>query len=63
MQIKKRLLFALLAVFIVVLVGSLGYFILLGGKPRFMDCIYMTVISLTTVGYGEILDIRRKYPR
>jgi voltage-gated potassium channel len=62
MQIKKRLLFALLAVFIVVLVGSLGYFILLGGKPRFMDCIYMTVISLTTVGYGEILDIRGNIP-
>lgn len=62
MHIKKRLLFALLAVFFVVLAGSLGYFILLGGKPRFMDCIYMTVISLTTVGYGEILEIRGNIP-
>ena len=62
MHIKKRLLFALLAVFFVVLAGSLGYFILLGGKPRFMDCIYMTVISLTTVGYGEILEVRGNIP-
>jgi len=62
MHIKKRLLFTLLAVFFVVLAGSLGYFILLGGKPRFMDCIYMTVISLTTVGYGEILEIRGNIP-
>jgi len=58
MHLKKRLLFALLAVFFVVLAGSAGYFILLGGKPRFMDCVYMTVISLTTVGYGEILEVR-----
>lgn len=62
MHIKKRLLFAVLAVFLVVLVGSTGYFILLGGKPRFMDCVYMTVISLTTVGYGEILEIRGNIP-
>jgi len=62
MQIKKRLLFAILAVILVVLAGSIGYFILLGGKPRFMDCIYMTVISLTTVGYGEILEIRGNIP-
>ncbi|MEW6672444.1 MAG: potassium channel protein [Thermodesulfobacteriota bacterium] len=62
MYIKKRLLFALLAVFLVVMAGSIGYFILLGGEPRFMDCIYMTVISLTTVGYGEILNVRGNIP-
>lgn len=58
MHIKKRLLFIACAVFAVVMLGSVGYFILLGGKPRFMDCIYMTIISLTTVGYGEILEVR-----
>ena len=62
MQFKKRLYFVLLAVFAVVMAGSTGYFILLGGKPRFMDCLYMTVISLTTVGYGEILEIRGNIP-
>jgi len=62
MQFKKRLYFVLLAVFAVVMAGSTGYFILLGGKPRFMDCIYMTIISLTTVGYGEILEVRGNVP-
>jgi len=61
-QIKKRLLFALLAIFLVILAGSVGYFILLGGNPRFMDCIYMTVISVATVGYGEILEVRGNVP-
>jgi voltage-gated potassium channel len=38
--------------------GSLGYYILFGGTQRFMDCLFMTVISLTTVGYGEVIPIR-----
>lgn len=36
--------------------GTLGYFILGHGKWSVADCAYMTVISLTTVGYGEVLD-------
>jgi voltage-gated potassium channel len=36
-------------------VGTLGYYFLGHGKWRLADCAYMTVISLTTVGYGEIL--------
>lgn len=58
MLIKKRLLFVILAIFLVVMAGSIGYYVLMGGKPRFMDCVYMTIISLTTVGYGEILEVR-----
>lgn len=62
MQIKKRLFFISLVIFSVVMGGSVGYYVLLGGRQRFMDCVYMTVISLTTVGYGEIFDIRGKIP-
>jgi len=57
MNIKKRLYFVLIAIFIVISAGSIGYYILFGGKPKFMDCIFMTVISLTSVGYGEILQV------
>ncbi len=58
MQIKKRLFFISIAVITVVMAGSLGYYFLFGGTQRFMDCLFMTVISLTTVGYGEVIPIR-----
>ena len=57
MDIKKRLYFVLIAIVVIISAGSIGYYILFGGKPKFMDCIFMTVISLTSVGYGEILQV------
>jgi len=36
-------------------VGTTGYYLLGQGRWSISDCLYMTVISLTTVGYGEIL--------
>lgn len=57
MSIKKRLHFILIAIFFVIIIGSFGYYILFGGKQNFLDCLYMTVISITSVGYGEVLEI------
>jgi voltage-gated potassium channel len=57
MSIKNRLYLLLFAIFLVIMTGSIGYYILFGGEPKFIDCIYMTVITLTSVGYGEVLEI------
>ena len=62
MSLKKRLYFILFAIIIVILGGSLGYYLLFDGKPNFMDCMYMTVISLTSVGYGEVLKVSGNIP-
>ena len=62
MELKKRLYLVLAAIFFVVIVGSTGYYIIFGGQPKFMDCLYMTVISITSVGYGEILDVTGNIP-
>jgi len=62
MDIKKRLYLLLVMIFIVVLVGSTGYYILFGGEPTFIDCVYMTVISITSVGYGEVFQIAGNVP-
>jgi len=62
MSIKRRLYFVLVAILFVVIMGSTGYYIMFGGKPRFMDCLYMTVISLTSVGYGEVLSVTGNIP-
>ncbi|MBW2410047.1 MAG: potassium channel protein [Deltaproteobacteria bacterium] len=57
MEPRKRLYYILLSIFLVVMIGSCGYYIIFGGSANFLDCIYMTVVSITTVGYGEILQI------
>jgi len=62
MSIKQRLYYILIAIFLVVIWGSTGYYILFGGKHSFMDCLYMTIISLTSVGYGEIIEITGNIP-
>lgn len=40
---------------VVVFGGSTGYWLIGDGKWAFPDCLYMTVITVTTVGYGEVL--------
>ncbi len=57
MPIKRKLNLLLLMIVWVFISGSAGYYILFGGRETFMDCMFMTVISLTTVGYGEIIPI------
>lgn len=41
----------------VIMAGSTGYYIIFNGEPKFLDCLYMTVVSLTTVGYGEVIEV------
>jgi voltage-gated potassium channel len=55
-SLGKRLLTGFIALVVVVLGGSLGYYLIGDGRWAFRDCMYMTVISVTTVGYGETLE-------
>ena len=62
MAIKKKLYFLLIVILFVVMTGSTGYFVLFNGKYQMNDCIYMTVISLTSVGYGEVIKVSGNLP-
>ncbi len=62
MTIKKRLFLVLLGIFFVVMAGTNGYYLLFGRQSGFIDCMYMTVISLTGVGYGEVLQVTGNVP-
>ena len=42
---------------IVVIFGTLGFYTLTDGQYSLLKCTYMTVITLTTVGFGEIIPI------
>jgi voltage-gated potassium channel len=51
----KRLFYGLVAMLIVIIGGGIGYWFIGDGRWSFTDCLYMTVITVTTVGYGEVL--------
>jgi voltage-gated potassium channel len=57
-SLQKRLLAGLLFLAVTVIGGAAGYYFIgaRGGATwSFWDCLYMTVITVTTVGYGETL--------
>jgi len=56
-EVRRRLRNAALAALGALATGTGGYMILGRGKHGFIDALYMTVISLTTVGYGEIIPM------
>ncbi len=51
----KRLIYGLVAILIVIIGGGIGYWLIGDGKWPLGDCLYMTVITITTVGYAEVL--------
>jgi voltage-gated potassium channel len=55
----RRLLIALVAVVVLVTSGSLGYDALGHGRWTFGDCVYMTIITLSTVGFGELSEMSK----
>lgn len=61
---KSRIFLAGVFLLSVTMTGTVGYYLL--GKfaqhnPgwRFGDCLYMTIITLTTVGFGEVIDLAK----
>lgn len=52
-DLRKRLFSALILIVLIFLVGTFGFFVLLDNLT-ILDSFYFTVITLTTVGYGDI---------
>ncbi len=55
MERSKHFIFAFILSSILLVLGTSGYMVIEGWD--FLDSIYMTVITLTTVGYGEVHSI------
>jgi voltage-gated potassium channel len=54
-QTTYRLLQPFIVLHIIVLMGIVGYIII--EKSSFLDALFMTTISITTVGYGEVVPL------
>jgi voltage-gated potassium channel len=52
---RNRLGGGFFALMIVIAGGTVGYYLIGKGVWAWPDCLYMTVITVTTVGYGEVL--------
>ncbi|HTM60751.1 MAG TPA: NAD-binding protein [Burkholderiales bacterium] len=49
--------FSLLAFAVIMVIGTIGYWEISGGKATVLDCAYMTFITIATIGYGEVIDL------
>jgi len=61
MELQGRIQAALGGCLALMAVGTLGYHLL--EKWDLLDSLYMTIITLTTVGYGEVHPIQRAETR
>lgn len=52
--LPRRLRRMLLVPLAITAIGTIGYPLIEGGRWSWFDGLYMTVITLTTLGYGEI---------
>ena len=63
MAARSRFILSILALLGVFLAGTAGYMTIetdaAGERPSFVDAAYMTVITLSTVGYGEVWELSR----
>ena len=57
LKILKKFLWAGLALLIVILIGTIVYWFIGNKQDSIINCIYMTVITIATIGYGEIVDL------
>jgi len=59
---RNRILAGFVAMIVVVLGGAGGFWFIGDGRWAWADCMYMTVITVTTVGFGETLEGMDKVP-
>lgn len=56
LDIKERLIKFFIYLSIPIISGILGYYIIYGNTYSWLDYLYMTVITISTVGFSEIID-------
>ncbi len=56
-SVIRNLVISILALQLVMLVGTLGYHALGDGRYTWVDCYYMTFITISTIGFNEVVDV------
>jgi voltage-gated potassium channel len=56
-EIYRKFMWAGVILIAIILIGTVGYWFIGGGQYSFVDTLYMTVITITTIGFAEIIDL------
>jgi len=56
-SIQKRFIWASIVIAAILLIGTFGYWLIGGKQYSLLDTLYMTVITVATIGYYEIIDL------
>lgn len=54
--IFRRLLTAFLVLLLIIATGTTGYYFLSAKQPSVTDSFFMTIITITTIGFGEVIE-------
>jgi voltage-gated potassium channel len=57
MSPRRRLVYVATALLVVIAVGTIGYKVIGGEEWSFLDAVYMTITTLSTVGFKEVHDL------
>ena len=58
--IPKKLQHVIIAIIAIILIGTIGFKIIGGKNKSFLDALFMTAITITTVGYGDVIGLDDK---
>ena len=56
-QVYRKFILAGIVLLFILIIGTSGYRIIGGSGYSFVDCFYMTAITISTIGFGEIIDL------
>jgi len=56
-RILKRFIWPGIALIAVLVVGTVGYWLITQQQYSFLDTFYMTIITISTIGFGEVIDV------
>src|SRR4030042_4282965 len=55
--IYRRFVWGAVILLAIILIGTVGYWFIGGRQYSFVDTLYMTVITITTIGFEEVIDL------
>lgn len=56
-NIVKRFTAPMLTLLVILFTGTAGYYYISGGNHSIIDCLYMTVITILTIGFTEVITL------